>query len=222
MYSTEEQLLAAFDTALEGSDLWLGMPGRRTFMMEEVEGLHGRVDRMMVSLPAAARPTKARSELFRQPTSCRIMISLCAKQPKSVEQLARDTGRSVETIRFWLARMEREGLIRSLGRGYIMGPKSRLPECEIWCFEGKLRDWRRALYQATRYRAFAHRSIVVMPEDCVRPAEVQVERFRLARIGLLALNAGGVIRTITMPRSKQPRSAIMHAMATGRVLARIA
>ena len=223
MFSTEDQLMAAFDSALAGSELWLGLPGRRTFLMEEVEGIHGRVDRMMVSLPSALRPTKSRSELLQQETCCRIVVALRARQPKSVEQLALDAGRSREIVRYWLSRMADECLVRALpAGGYVLGPKSTLPECEIWCFEGKLRDWKRALYQATRYRAFAHRSFVVMPHDCIRSAERQVDRFRLARIGLLSLDDSGRFRTITKPRSQQPRSPVMFTMAKGRALARIA
>jgi len=223
MFQTEDHLMAEFDRALPQSDLWLARPGRKTFMMEEVDGLHGRVDRMMVSLPSAVRPTKARSELLQQPTSCRIIAALRAKQPKSIEDLVRDAGRSPETVRFWLYRMEAEGLVRRSGNGgYVLGPKSKEYRCEIWCFEGKLRDWRRARYQATRYRAFAHRSIVVMPEAFVRAAEANVEWFRLARVGLIALSTDGGVRTITMPRSKQPRSPVMHAMATGRALMHVA
>jgi hypothetical protein len=223
MFDTEDQLMAAFDSALAECDLWLGLPGRRTFTMEEVEGIHGCVDRMMVSIPSGVRPVKARSELLQQETCCRIVVSLCVKQPKSVDQLAFEVGRSPETVRYWLVRMEQAGLVRAITkRGYVLGPKSNLPDCEIWCFEGKLRDWKRALYQATRYRAFAHRSFVVMPEDTVRPAEAQVERFRLARVGLLALDDDGWLRIITMPRSKQPRSPVMHTMAMGRALCRIA
>ncbi len=223
MFDTEDQLMSAFDSAIPGSELWLGLPGRRTFLMEEVEGIHGRVDRMMVSLPSALRPAKARSAVLQQETCCRIIAALRARQPKSADQLASETGRSRETIRCWLALMTQEGLVRAaLDGGYLLGPKSSIPECEIWCFEGKLREWRRALYQATRYRAFAHRSFVVMPEDCVRSAETSVERFRLARVGLVALNDEGRLRVITKPRSQEPRSSVMFAMARGRALARIA
>ena len=141
----------------------------------------------------------------------------------SSAQLAFEVARSRETVRYWLARMEREGLVRAVSStGYVLGPKSNLPDCEICCFEGKLRNWTRALYQATRYRAFAHRSFVVMPEDCVRSAEAQVERFRLARVGLLALDDNGRLRVITRARSQQPRSLVMFMMAKGRALSRIA
>lgn len=223
MFDTEDQLMTAFDAALVGSVLWLGLPGRRTFTMEEVEGIHGRVDRMMVSLPSAVRPVRSRSELLQQESCCRIIVALCVRQPKTVDQLAGETARSSATVRYWLVRMQREGLVRqTVGRGYVLGPKSSLPDCEIWCFEGKLRNWKRALYQATRYRAFAHRSFVVMPEDSIRPAEAQVRLFRLARVGLLALDHAGRVRVITRPRPQRPRSQIMHTMAKGRALSKIA
>lgn len=223
MFDAEDQLMAAFDSALAESELWLGLPGRRTFTMEEVEGIHGCVDRMMVSLPSGVRSAKARSDLLRQEACCRIIVALCVKQPKSVDQLAFEVARSRETVRYWLVRMEQEDLVRSVSTSaYVLGSKSNLPNCEIWCFEGKLRNWTRALYQATRYRAFAHRSFVVMPEDSVRSAEAQVERFRLARIGLISLDDGGQLRIITKPRSQRPRSPVMFAMAKGRVLSRIA
>lgn len=214
--------MAAFDSILANSKLWLGLPGRRTFTMEEVEGIYGCVDRMMVSLPSGVRPTRARSELLRQETCCRIVVALCVKQPKSVDQLASEIARSRETVRYWLARMEQEGLVRAIAeRGYVLGPKSYIPNCKIWCFEGKLRNWKRALYQATRYRAFSHRSFVVMPETYIRSAEAQVNSFRMARVGLLALSDEARLRVITSPRQQQPRSPVMFAMAKGRVLSKI-
>ena len=215
--------MAAFDSALADSELWLGLPGRRTITMKEVAGIHGCVDRMMVSLPSGVRPVRSRSELLRQETCCRIVVALCVKQPKSVKRVAFEAARSHETVRYWLRRMERESLVQAISsRGYVLGPKSNLPNCEICCFEGKLRNWRRALYQATRYRAFAHRSFVVMPERYVRSAEAQLQLFRLARVGLLALDDEGYLRVIMKPRLKQPRSAVMFTMAQARALSSIA
>ena len=140
-----------------------------------------------------------------------------------MDKLAFEVARSRETVRYWLARMKQEGLVRAISaRGFVLGPKSNLPNCKIWCFEGKLRDWKRALYQATRYRAFAHRSFVVMSEAYIGSAEAQVNCFRLARVGLLALSDEGRLRIITSPRPQQPRNPVMFAMAKGRILSRIA
>ena len=222
MFDTEDQLMAAFDSALIDSELWLGLPGWRTIMMKEVDGIHGCVDRMMVSLPSGVRPVGSRSELLRQETCCRIVVALCVKQPKSIKRVAFEAARSPETVRYWLVRMEQEGLVQAISsQGYVLGPKLNLPNCKIWCFEGKLRNWKRALYQATRYRAFAHRTFVVMPEGYVRSAEAQLQRFRLARVGLLALEDDGCLRMIIKPRQQQPRSPVMFTMAQARVLSSI-
>lgn len=223
MFETEEQLMAAFDAAIAKGGLWPRLPGRRTLLMEEVEGMHGRVDRMLVSLPSALRPTRARSQLLQQETCCRIVVALRARQPKSIEQLSKEVGRSRKTTQYWLSRMAIADLVRvtPVG-GYILGEKAALPDCEIWCFEGKLRNWKRALYQATRYRAFAHRAFVLMPEDRIRSAQRQINRFRLARVGLISLDANGWFRIITMPRAQRPRSPVMFTMAQARALARIA
>ena len=222
MFDTEDRLMAAFDSVLENSELWLGLPGRRTITLKEVAGIHGCVDRMMVSLPSGVRPVKTRSNLLCQETCCRIVVALCGKQPKSVNRLAIETARSHGTVRYWLARMEQEDLVQAIAsRGYVRGPKANLPNFEIWCFEGKLRNWKRAVYQATRYRAFAHRSFVVMPERYVRSAEAQLHIFRLSRVGLLALGEDGNLRVIMRPRLKRPRSPVMFTMAKARALSSI-
>lgn len=222
MFQTEDQLMEIFDSAIANSELWLGMPRRRTFLMEEVNGIHGRVDRMMVSVPSALRPSKSRSELLQQETCCRIIVALRAKQPKASDQLAVETGRSHVTVRYWLARMADEELVRALPENqYVLGPKSALPDCKIWCFEGKLKNWKRALYQASRYRAFAHRSFVVMPENNIQSAERQIEQFKLAHVGLLSLDCKGEFRMITKPAPQQPRSLVMYTMAKGHALTRI-
>lgn len=185
--------------------------------------MHGRVDRMMVSLPSGVRSGKARAELLEQETCCRIIVVLHAKQPKPLQQIATEIGRTRATVRFWLAMMHEQGIVREVGQvGYVLGPKSRLPDCEIWCFEGKLRNWSRALYQATRYRAFSHRSFVVMPHDCIRPAFANLDRFRRARVGLISVDDCGTLVVHAKPRYHRPRSPIMYTMATGRVLAKLA
>ena len=56
-----------------------------------------------------------------------------------------------------------------------------------FAIELKLSDWRRALRQAFRYRAFAWKSFVLMDSEYVHRARRHEERFRDANVGLLSI-----------------------------------
>ena len=59
----------------------------------------------------------------------------------------------------------------------------------ICAFEVKLRDWRKALMQASRYRFFAHVAAVVMPEDACGAALKFLDTFHLLKVGLWTFDA---------------------------------
>jgi len=54
----------------------------------------------------------------------------------------------------------------------------------LCAFEVKLRDWRRALMQANRYRFFAHVAVVVLPETICHRALEHIDTFRMVGVGL--------------------------------------
>lgn len=65
----------------------------------------------------------------------------------------------------------------------------------LHAFEAKLKDWRRALQQAFRYRYFADKAIMVMPSENAGPAIANLEAFRHLCVGLWSFDVKtGVIR----------------------------
>jgi hypothetical protein len=62
--------------------------------------------------------------------------------------------------------------------------EKQLQKRHLHAFEGKLKHWRRALQQAFRYRYFADKSIVVMPNETAGPAVSNLEAFRHLCVGL--------------------------------------
>lgn len=77
---------------------------------------------------------------------------------------------------------------------------------EIVAIEAKLRDWRRALYQATRYCDFATESWVVLDELQCRAVESNVEHFIDRGIGLGLLTRGGHLKVLCRPIHRPARS----------------
>ena len=57
-----------------------------------------------------------------------------------------------------------------------------------YAFEAKLTNWRRALFQAFRYKAFVNKSYVILDSDFVNPALSQLDRFHRSNVGLLCVD----------------------------------
>jgi hypothetical protein len=66
----------------------------------------------------------------------------------------------------------------------VLAMEKELRKRHLYAFEGKLKDWRRALQQAFRYRYFADKAIVVMPLENADSALANLDAFRHSFVGL--------------------------------------
>jgi len=72
-------------------------------------------------------------------------------------------------------------------------------------FEVKLRDWRRGMTQAHRYRYFSNAAILVLPADAADCALCYLDTFRRIRVGLWDFDpASTQIRCHFTPRPRRP------------------
>jgi len=62
--------------------------------------------------------------------------------------------------------------------------RQKLQRQQLNAFELKLRDWRKGIVQAYRYRYFCDRSIVVLPGDVADRASKRLELFGSLDVGL--------------------------------------
>ncbi len=86
----------------------------------------------------------------------------------------------------------------------LESPKALVAEfCAI---ETKLKNWRRALYQASRYRDFAHQAWVVMDDRDVSPALRNLAEFSRLNIGLASIATAGDAKIHAKPTLRSPRS----------------
>lgn len=71
-------------------------------------------------------------------------------------------------------------------------------------FEMKLRNWKRALAQAFKYKAFSEFSYVVIDHYHAMPALKNISKFQRANIGLLSLDSNGKIHFHVKPVKEEP------------------
>jgi hypothetical protein len=75
---------------------------------------------------------------------------------------------------------------------------------EVVAVEAKVSHWRKAVRQAARNRAFAHRSMVALPAKQANRASADTT-VRGLGIGVLSIDEGGCVRTLRRSRRSSPR-----------------
>ena len=167
--------------------------------------------------PESAAPGTA--ELLQQPTCSRILETLKPQAVRRKSLLHARSGVAAATFRRWLVALVESELVRDLGNGrYVLGPQFATPRIEICSFEFKLENWRRAFYQAKRYRTFSHRVFVVMPAKTVGRVNGAAEHFRRFNIGLIAHDANGVSEQVLLSQKRAPISRAGFIRALGMLL----
>ena len=77
---------------------------------------------------------------------------------------------------------------------------------ELIAVEAKLKDWRRAAYQAARYQHFAHFSWVLLDTARAAPAVGNIDHFLNRNLGLALFDSENGLQIICRPRKQAPRS----------------
>src|ERR1039458_3086765 len=148
----------------------------------------GRADLVCASLPKNALEGRFRDwcALITQPTCSRVLACLPRTSVRTEQFLAQRVGVADQSLRRTLRNMVRAGLLCDVGGGrYHLDDHFVVPPIEIASFEFKLSNWRRALYQATRYRSFSHLLYVVLPVESSQIAAENSNQFRSLNIGLI-------------------------------------
>ncbi len=88
---------------------------------------------------------------------------------------------------------------------------------DIVAIEAKVSDWTRALYQATRYRQFAHRTYVLLDESGLSKAKRRRDVFENAGVGLIGKSESGFRTIVSSPRLR-PFARLDYSFFASRVV----
>lgn len=209
---TEVELTRAFLHAM--AEPVKGMPSFET-VVTELKCAQGRPDIVAVR----ARSGRTSDDRFlNSPTpltfgKATVLTLLKPRALRTETYLQRITRLDSQALRRILRELEEAGLARRAGEQRWVAAKA-VPKPELWAFELKVSDWRRALFQAQQYAAFADSVSVVMAADRVHRAKVAQGWFEKLGIGLLALDsATGKLQILTRARRRPPSSVVHRLVA---------
>lgn len=197
--------------------------GARAFL--EYESTNGMPDIVFAQFDAAAVEVRARgplSPVFCERADVSVLLALEESSFQSTNDLADRTHLTLSTVGARLRRLEAIGAVaRENGRWRRLAAfSSRLASATA--VELKLADWRKALDQAARYRAFAGRSLVVLNEERAQAARRHRDVFSFNGIGLSALSPWGEVEEIVPTPAGEALDRVSLWVAGERLWARAA
>jgi len=103
----------------------------------------------------------------------------------------------IEKVKDFLVLEETEGMI---GRPDVLLKSKR--DRKIITIEVKLKNWKRALQQAYKYRSFSDIAFICMDEKNINPALANIDMFKRSNIGLISINAKNELKVHFEPTLK--------------------
>lgn len=141
------------------------------------------------------------------PSYARIIANLNKRTSVSAEVLKSRTGLSAGYLTKVINELCRHGIIIQTKKGYLLSKEVNLPSSDYISIEFKLSDWRKALTQASRHKAFAKNCWVVMPENKFNLLKERSSQFSKHGVSVATYDPDSkqIKRIVTM-RSKSAKS----------------
>ena len=128
-------------------------------------------------------------ELSSLDCSSQVLSLLKYKSGRSIKYLRERTGISEVTMARTLKDMISKNYISFKNDLYYLTNTNIINRTDIWAFELKLSNWKRAIFQALQYKAFANYAVVVFPIKKEKLIKENLESFQKLNIGVLLFDA---------------------------------
>lgn len=204
MFATEKELVSFIRPCVESDSIWL-QGGRRTVFAELDLG-YGIADLVAVSHNDTASIRKNSLEYF----DISLLSLIQSEEKFSFEQIVYITKSPERKIHSALLTLMEDNFI-SFRKGYYFSHNKYADVLtDSIAIEAKLKDWRRALKQAYRYKWFADKSFVFLPLENIAVPMANVSLFERYNVGLASVSKTEGIEVVHAPYAETPISRPMR------------
>jgi hypothetical protein len=218
---TEATLSVGFVNWLRDHSKTSGIPVFRD-IFSEVECKQGIPD--IIGLSCNWKPSPVTSFLGDSSISLSAVSSVLAlfgsRRSHTIEYLTSHSGLSKELARQVINVLCDVGLAVKSPQGSLrLETDLSWLESDLWAFELKVHDWRRALFQTLQYRTFASYEVVIMPLEKRHAVSRQLEFFKSTGVGVVLFdNQSNHEEILVQARRNRPTSRQHKIFAMCRLL----
>lgn len=133
------------------------------------------------------------------------IYKIIEKQKKvTIDRVAEITRGNRKKINDSLEKLIRGSYIEKVDSYYVFTNKYELSFKKSIAIEAKLKNWKRALMQAYRYKWFADYSYVVLDNAHAKAAIENVDSFKKLNVGLISISTDGHLFKHNLAKSQKP------------------
>lgn len=136
----------------------------------------------------------------------------------SFEKIKDITKANSNTIKKSIEKLIFESYIKEIDTLYKIGRTYKNCSYDSIAIEAKLKNWKRALHQAYRYKWFASTSYVVLDEKRISGAILNIDIFKKMNVGLACINKNGIVSILFKPKKEKPIDEKMQMLLNERIL----
>lgn len=176
----------AFESAIKASAI-KSLPNF-DLVYREVVCQQGIADFVGLTSAASVFLNNNLEELSSTDSSSQILSLLKLNSGRKIKFLSGRIGITDATLNRVLKELISKNYVVKKNELYYLSKSYNLDKTNIWAFELKLSNWKRALFQALQYKAFANYSVVVFPLAKEKLIKENLDPFQKLNIGVLLFN----------------------------------
>lgn len=199
MFQTEKQLVKSLKTNYSPICHW-DTQKFTTSVLEEVDLGFGIADLVISKLKANKSTAKEKLTYF----DAVIYKIIETNKEISFQKLREITKADVSSINRSLNKLIKDSYINKKDSLITFRKSYQGITTDSIAIEAKLKNWKRALDQAFRYKWFAKKSFVVLDSINIKPAIAQIHQFKKLNVGLAEISKSGKLILHFNPSKKDP------------------
>ncbi len=216
MFDTEQKLVDEVTGLLasESSKVPKGLRSKNQMVLKEVNLGYGIAGIVLTECIA----TDEKRNKYLNPLEIKLLDIINRNPGTTIERIVSRTRIAKQKVRSGISSLEDTGFVRTVeGQLTPLNNYTSTVKKSI-AIEAKLRNWKRALNQAYRYKWFSDKSFVCLPTSTIKPAAKNIDIFKKMGIGLIEVCKDKGIKILYNPKSKRPLSKEMSILLNEYVL----
>lgn len=127
------------------------------------------------------------------------------------------SGVPANSVKQVISALIKEGMLLIRDSSYTLSDKANLPNTSIISIEFKLHDWKKALQQALRHKAFADKAYVIMPESKSKLLETNLSIFEEFGVSVAVYDVRRKKLTVLLDIESESKSPVSRIDLIGRL-----